>query len=76
MPYKSVQDLPKGVQNSLPEKAQEIYKEAFNNAWDQYEKPSDRRNENDSQEDVAHRVAWSAVKQKYSRIDGEWQRKE
>ena len=42
--------------------AQEIYKEACNSAVEQY-----------GEEDRAHRVAWSAVEQKYEKNqDGEW----
>jgi cation transport regulator ChaB len=36
MPYRSKQELPDSVQHVLPAHAQEIYKEAFNSAWDQY----------------------------------------
>lgn len=35
MPYKSKSELPDNVQNVLPAHAQDIYKEAFNSAWDQ-----------------------------------------
>jgi cation transport regulator len=46
----------------LPKHAQEIYKEAYNSAWDQYADPASRRDDS-SREEVAHRVAWAAVKQ-------------
>lgn len=36
MPYRSKQALPDSVQHVLPAHAQEIYKEAFNSAWEQY----------------------------------------
>ena len=39
MPYKNLKDLPMSVQENLPEHAQKIYLEAFNNAWDQYANP-------------------------------------
>jgi cation transport regulator len=46
----------------LPKHAQEIYKEAFNSAEEQY-----------SEEDRAHRVAWSAVENKYEKNqNGDW----
>jgi cation transport regulator len=32
MPYKELKDLPEQVKDNLPKHAQEIYKEAFNNA--------------------------------------------
>jgi cation transport regulator len=69
MSYDSVDSLPKGVKTSLPEHAQEIYKSAYNNALEEYE------NE-DNVEQTAHRVAWSAVKQKYEKSNGGWYRME
>jgi cation transport regulator len=38
--------------------------EAFNSAWEQHDRPEERRGES-SGEETAHRVAWSAVKSKY-----------
>ena len=76
VPYDSKSDLPSSVKDNLPGHAQEIYKEAYNNAWDQYEDPSDRRGDQ-SREETAHRVAWAAVKNEYEKSDdGEWRRKE
>ncbi len=70
MPYKNLSDLPDTVRDNVPKHAQEIYLEAFNNAWDQYSDPDDRRGDA-SREETAHRVAWSAVKQKYTKGDDE-----
>lgn len=39
MPYERSEDLPEDVQDALPEHAQDIYREAFNSAWEQYEDP-------------------------------------
>ncbi len=61
MPYSSVNELPESVRNVLPAHAQEVYKEAFNSAYDQYDKPTERRDDA-SREETAHRVAWAAVK--------------
>ncbi len=55
MPYKSLSDLPESVRHALPHHAQEIYREAFNSAFDDYA----------GREETAHKVAWSAVKKKY-----------
>ena len=33
MTYEQNSDLPKGVRNNLPAHAQDIYREAFNHAW-------------------------------------------
>ena len=65
IPYKQITQLPDNVKNNLPKHAQEIYKEAFNSAEDQY-----------GEESRAHRVAWSAVEQKYEKSDkGNWVQK-
>lgn len=65
MPYDTLSELPDSVRDNLPEGAQEIYQAAFNSAWEQY----------DEDEERAHRVAWSAVKEKYEKSDdGEWRR--
>lgn len=76
MPYKAIADLPEGVKNVLPKHAQEIYLAAYNNAWEQYDQPEERR-EDRSREETAHRVAWSAVKQKYQKNEstGRWEKK-
>lgn len=74
MPYENLSDLPDSVKNHLPKHAQEIYKEAYNNAWDQYADPNKRRSD-DSREEVAHKVAWSAVKEKYEKRNEQWVRK-
>ncbi|HZD58962.1 MAG TPA: ChaB family protein [Anaerolineae bacterium] len=72
MPYNSLKDLPERVKSSLPHHAQEIYMEAFNNAWEEYKEPEERRGE-ESREEVAHKVAWSAVKTKYEKDEkGQW----
>lgn len=76
MPYDSLAELPDSVKDNLPNHAQEIYKEAYNSAWDEYKDPEDRRGDA-SREETSHRVAWSAVKQKYEKNDnGNWVRKD
>jgi len=75
MPYEKISELPDAVRNYLPRHAQEIYKEAFNNAADQYEDPDERRGEA-SLEETSHKVAWSAVKQKYTKQGDKWVKKE
>ncbi|MGE5248701.1 MAG: ChaB family protein [Bacteroidota bacterium] len=74
MPYNTVNDLPKAVRDHLPEHAQEIYLEAYNNALKQYDKPGKRRG-NASREETASRVAWAAVKKKYRKNEqtDKWQ---
>jgi len=76
MPYGDVKELPESVQSNLPKRAQEIYLAAYNNASEQYADPKKRRGKS-SLEEVAHRVAWSAVKKEYrkDRETGEWRKK-
>lgn len=71
MPYKSVSDLPSSVKNALPQHAQEIYKAAFNHAWNEYKEP-EKRDSKESREEVAHKVAWAAVKKKYVKAGDSW----
>lgn len=72
MPYRTNSDLPERVKNNLPEHAQDIYREAFNSAWNEYEDPGKRRGR-ESHEEVAHKVAWSAVKKEYVKNEeGDW----
>ncbi len=75
MPYKNLTDLPEQVRDSLPEHGQEIFRSAYNSAWDQYADPEDRRGDQ-SREEVAHKVAWSAVKNEYEKQDGRWVKKD
>jgi cation transport regulator len=66
VPYNKRSELPDNVKDNVPPHAQDIYKEAFNSAIDQY----------DGDEERAHRVAWSAVKEKYHKDEdsGRWVR--
>lgn len=61
MPYAANEDLPDPVRAHLPPHAQDIYREAFNHAWDRY-----------GDEATAHRVAWAAVKRLYVKHGGDW----
>ena len=65
MPYASNASLPDGIRHTLPQHAQEIYRAAFNNSFASY-KNSVRR------EEIAHRVAWAAVKKRYVKRGGVW----
>ncbi len=76
MPYEKLKELPESVRDNLPKHAQEIYKEAFNSAWDQYKDAEDRRGDA-TREETAHRVAWAAVKNVYEKDEssGNWKKK-
>ena len=70
MPYGSNADLPAPVRSHLPEHAQDIYRAAFNHAFESHRGDS-------RQEEIAHRIAWSAVKRLYKKAGSSWvQRKE
>ena len=71
MPYRTNADLPEPVKNALPTHAQDIYRDAFNHAWDEYADPEKRR-KSASQEETAHRVAWAAVKKLYEKVGDRW----
>lgn len=43
MPYKTLKDLPDNVRSVLPNHAQKIFVKAYNNAWEEYKKTTDRR---------------------------------
>ncbi|HMA78416.1 MAG TPA: ChaB family protein [Candidatus Paceibacterota bacterium] len=72
MPYSTRDQLPDDVQNVLRNvpHAQDIYREAYNSAWEQYANPADRQDDS-SREETAHAVAWSAVKQQYKKGEDE-----
>lgn len=70
MPYKTLSALPESIRAHLPKHAQEIYLAVFNHAWDQYS-----RRGKASREEVAHKVAWAAVKRRYEKQGEKWIRK-
>jgi cation transport regulator len=66
MPYASSDDLPPSVRHVLPSHAQDIYRAAFNNAYDRYAGDGESR---------AHRIAWAAVKRRYEKVGDAWAEK-
>ena len=74
MLYDNVDDLPERVKDNLPKHAQEIFKEAFNNAWDEY-KDLKIVKDNASREETSFKVAWAAIKQTYHKDkSGAWKK--
>ncbi len=65
MPYADVDELPLSLRRRLPPHAQEIYLAAFNDAWASYAGRPDH-------EAIAHRVAWAAVKRRYTKTGDRW----
>lgn len=65
MPYRTNDDLPVPVRRALPQHAQDIYREAFNHAFPAHA-------DDPSREAIAARIAWSAVKHNYAKVDNAW----
>jgi cation transport regulator len=65
MPYATNIDLPERIRRTLPPHAQDIYRGAFNNAFVSYASSARR-------EEIAHRVAWAAVKKRYVKRGEHW----
>lgn len=72
MPYKSIKELPENLQRILPKHAQEIYISAYNDAFQEYKNPLDRKNIKETREEVSHKVAWGAIKTKYHKEGDYW----
>lgn len=67
MPYQSNEDLPLSLQARLPAHAQDIYRAAFNKAWERFAEADPER-----REEAAHRIAWAAVKRRYRKSGDRW----
>lgn len=65
MPYQTNADLPVSLRRHLPDHAQDIYRAAFNRAFADYADDPRR-------EEVAHRIAWAAVKRSYVKVRSNW----
>ena len=65
MPYRSNSDLPASVRDHLPPHAQDIYRAAFNHAFAAHAAET-------RQEEIAHRIAWAAVKRSYVKDGDRW----
>jgi cation transport regulator len=65
MPYATNAELPQAIRAHLPEHAQDIFRAAFNHAFEAHR--GDPR-----QEEAAHRIAWAAVKRRYVKAADRW----
>jgi cation transport regulator len=62
--------------DDMPKHAQHIFKKAHDNALKQYRNPAKRRGgKSKSLAQVAHQVAWAAVKKSYRKSGKKWVRK-
>lgn len=69
---KNIEELPTDVAK-LPEYAQHIYLKAHNEALEHYKDPS--RLGGETREEMAHKVAWESVREKYSKHGSKWIKK-
>jgi cation transport regulator len=76
MPYQVIAEVPRGVHDNLPRRAQEIFLDAYIHAWEEYKNSGGRR-EVESRSGTARRVAWAAVEREYlkNEFTGDWERK-
>lgn len=66
MPTLEMTDKP----DNLPRDAQEIYQQAYGSAWDRFQLR--QRRDNPTREEAAHRVALSAVEEKFEKTEKGW----
>jgi cation transport regulator len=60
----------------LPEHAKHIFKKSYNNALKEYRDPKKRRGgKKETLEEVAHKIAWSAIKKSYKKKEDAWIRR-
>lgn len=69
--------VPARVQSKLPKHAEDIYEKTYDTAEKRYKDPSKRRKKSDKPEQVAGKVAWTAVKSQYKKDEktGKWKPK-
>ena len=72
MQYETVKQLPVSIRDILPEKAKEIYRKAYNQAWGEYDKDAHMGLD---QQGLAHQQAWMAVHHEYVFDLDQWHRK-
>ena len=75
--YTELSDATEKRIDQLPEHAQHIFKKAHASALKEYEDPKKRRRggAREDVEEVAHKVAWAAVKKEYKKKGEEWVKK-
>jgi cation transport regulator ChaB len=69
--YESVEDIPDIIRDVLPDDAQELYLEAYQQSWNSYD---ERQTSELSRQSVAHRDGMAAVMQEYTYFSdtGDW----
>lgn len=62
--------------DQLPDHAQHIFKKAHTSAVKEYQDPGKRRDGKKESAEVAHKVAWAAVKKEYTKDGDKWVKKD
>lgn len=65
MKYQKNSDLPSHIKEDLPINAQDIYRKAFNEAWESYDEPRAVVNVEQSRLAMAEKAAWAAVNERF-----------
>lgn len=65
MPYARNAELPASIRNHLPDHAQDIFRSAFNSAYESHA-------DDPSREEISYRIAWAAVKRRYGKVGSTW----
>lgn len=73
MPYRTNAELPESVKGNLPARAQDIYRSAFNSAWQGCR--SEALRQAIQREQTAHKVAWAAVRRRFEQDGDSWKPK-
>jgi cation transport regulator len=68
MRYETINDLPETLQATLPEEAQKLYIETYNQVWDEYDEIG--HDGNLDRDGVAHQAAWRVVDQEFVQQEG------
>jgi cation transport regulator len=71
MPYKDIRELPPALKKNLPKDAMQVYLTTYNHAWN---RSMQAPRVGTPVEAIAHREAWSAVREKYRKQGQEWVR--
>jgi cation transport regulator len=72
MHYETVKQLPVTIRDVLPDQAKEIYRKAYNQAWEEYDQDAHMGLD---QRGLAHQQAWMAVKHDYVFDLDQWHRR-
>ena len=72
MTCETVKQLPVTLRDVLPDKAKEVYRKAYNQAWEAYDKDA---HGGLNQQGLAHRRGWTAVQHEYVFELDQWHRR-